>query len=316
MKVSFSGVLCTGNVVLDILVRPVDEVRWGATAWVDSIEERLGGNGANTSLTVARFGVPVRLVSVVGDDAPGGQLLETLSSAGVDTDFVQRQPAPTPVTIALVNTAGDRAFLHRPGVVKAAFGAPIDFTPTLLEGISRYHLANVFALAAFRVHAAETLRRARAAGLTTSLDTGWDSRGRWIEDLEPCLPYVDLLFVNQEEARKLTGFHELSEAAHALLGGGAGEVVIKLGSQGCALCSPDGEFRVPAFDVEVVDTTGAGDCFAGGFLAALARGHTRHDAARYANAAGALAVRQLGASENLPAWDGLEAWIHTARSRG
>ena len=199
-----------------MLVHPVDQLRWGATTWVETIGQSMGGNGANTSYALARLGVPVRLLSVVGDDHFGDEMLAGLRSVGVDTRGIMRARGATPTTIALIKSGGDRLFLHKPGISLEAFPEPVEFTPWLRQGVSCYHLANPFALPAFRAHAAETLRRARAAGLSTSLDAAWDSLGRWIEDLGPCLPHVDLLFVNKEEARMLTGCRDLLGAAKAL----------------------------------------------------------------------------------------------------
>lgn len=303
------GILCAGNIVHDTLVRPVDRLAWGTTTWVDEIHSTLGGNGAATSFTLGKLGVPVRLLSMAGGDSLGDALLRRLESAGVDVSYVTRSEAPTPATIALVHPGGDRLFLHRPGASEFAFREPIEFSSGVLRGISYFHLANVFALPLLRPRAADTLRRARSAGLITTLDTGWDALGRWMEDLGECLPFVDVLFVNQSEARMLSGQTSVPDAAAALRGRGAGRVVVKLGAQGCAVYAAGKEFRVPAFPVEVVDTTGAGDCFAGGYLAALARGLSHESAARYANAAGALSASRLGGADGIVPWDEMERWM-------
>lgn len=304
------GVLCSGNIVHDILVRPVDRLNWGTTTWVDSIEPHLGGNGASTSFTLGKLGVPVRLLGMVGQDAFGDQLLARLHGAGVDTRGIMRSAAPTAATVALVNTDGNRLFLHRPGSSGEAFRAPVEFTPGLVDGVSHYHLANVFALPSMRPHAAETLRRARSAALTTSLDAGWDARGRWLEDLGPCLPHVDILFVNESEARMLSGLDGVAQAAAALQRLGAQVVVVKLGAAGCAVYSASGEFHVPGFEVAAVDTTGAGDCFVGGYIAAVCRDLPHEEAARFANAAGALSVQKLGATAGILSWQETEAWMN------
>jgi sugar/nucleoside kinase (ribokinase family) len=309
------GVLCTGNIVFDLLVRPVDQLRWGATTWVDMIGQSMGGNGANTSYALARLGVPVRLLSTVGDDRQGDEMLAGLRSVGVDTRGVTSLRGATATTIALVNSGGDRLFLHKPGVNRDAFGEPVDFTPWLLQGIAYYHLANPFALPAFRGHASESLRRARAAGLKTSLDSAWDSQGRWFQDLGPCLPHVDLLFANQLEGRMLTGLEDPVECAKALHEAGARTVVVKLGLRGCIVFSQAGHFQLPAFEVETLDTTGAGDCFAAGFLAAVQRGYTTVEAARIANAVGALSVRRPGAIGGLLTWEETEEWMSAAKVR-
>jgi sugar/nucleoside kinase (ribokinase family) len=309
-------VLCTGNIVYDILVRPVDEWRWGTTTWVETIERRLGGNGASTSYALARLGVPVRLLSAAGRDSSGDELLALLGEAGVMVSEVARLDAPTATTVALVNSAGNRLFLHRPGASAEAFAAPLDFAPALLDAVSHFHLANVFALPSMRPHAAATLQRARQAGLTTSLDTGWDALGRWLDDLAPSMAQADVVFVNEDEARMLTNEAGAAEAAAELLRRGAGRVVVKLGARGCAVFSADGGFHVPAFEVEAMDTTGAGDCFAAGYLAALQRGWSHEEAARFANAVGALAVQRVGAVAGVLTWEESESWMRTAKVAG
>ncbi|MFB3777322.1 MAG: carbohydrate kinase family protein [Bryobacteraceae bacterium] len=309
------GVLCTGNVVFDMLVHPVDQLRWGATTWVDTIGTSMGGNGANTCYAVARLGVPVRLLSVVGDDNYGDEMLAGLRSAGVDIRYVTRAWGASATTVALVKSDGDRLFLHKPGVCLYAFPAPVDFSPALIQGISCYHLANPFALPAFRQHAAESLRRARAAGLMTSLDAAWDSQGRWLQDLGPCLPHVDLLFVNEGEAHMLTGLTDPLESARMLNKAGARTIVVKLGARGCMVLSDGEVLSVPAFEIDVLDTTGAGDCFAGGFLAAIQRGLSPREAARMGNAVGALSVRRVGAVAGLLSWEETREWMGTVKVR-
>ncbi|MGE5647127.1 MAG: carbohydrate kinase family protein [Acidobacteriota bacterium] len=302
------GVLVCGNIVADVLVRPVDRVAWGTSTWVESIEQHMGGNGANTSYAAAKLGAPVRLLSAVGLDEFGDQMLARLRSAGVDVGQVSRGEAATPASVVVVNSAGDRALLHLVGASAAAFPEPLEFDARLAAGMSAFHLANLFALPLVRRHAAATMRRARAAGLTTSLDTGWDSRGRWLEDLAPCLPYTDLMFVNLDEARELTGQAEPAAAAARLRELGAAAVVVKLGARGSVVFTAGGVAAAPAFAVEAVDTTGAGDCFAGAFLAARHRGLSLEECARIANAAAALAIQKLGATGGLRSWEETVEW--------
>lgn len=254
----------------------------------------MGGNGANTSYTLARLGVPTRLVSAVGRDAFGDRLVALLGSAGVETHWIARSDQPTPATVALIREDGARALLHRPGVSREAFHTGLELAPALRVGCSHFHLANPFALPGLRPHGADLLRRARAAGLGTSLDTGWDSQGRWLDTLRECLPHIDLLFVNEEEAAHLTGASAAPDAARILRELGARDVIVKLGADGCLVETLSGQFHSPGFAVRAVDTTGAGDCFAGGFLAALQRGFGYPEAARFANAVGALSVQAIG----------------------
>jgi sugar/nucleoside kinase (ribokinase family) len=311
-----AGVLVAGNIVHDILVRPVEEIRWGTSVWVESIESHLGGNGANTSYCVAKLSVRARLLGSVGTDSFGTQCLDWLKSAGVDLSSVRRSPDdPTAATVGLVHPSGARQFLHRPGVSREAFVSAVEFPQPDIAGYGLFHLANVFALRGLRPHARGTLQNARAAGLITSLDTGWDPMGEWLSLIGPCLPFVDYLFVNEDEARMLTDFAAPAEAARGLLDRGAGCVVVKLGEKGCAIFGPSDTVFVPAFDVPCVDTTGAGDCFAGGFIAALARGSEMEDAALLANAAGALSISRLGAVEGLLGYQEVQEWIRATPRR-
>jgi sugar/nucleoside kinase (ribokinase family) len=303
------GVLCSGNLVYDLLVRPVDQMVWGTTTWVESVEQDVGGNGANTSYALARLGVPVRLIGLVGADSFGEVLVSRLQEVGVDTSHIGRCANPTAVTVALVNSKGERLFLHRAGSSSQALSEPVDFTAPLIGELTHYHLANFCALPRMRPHAPEFLRRAREARLTTSLDTGWDSQGRWMKDLGPCLPYTDLLFANEDEARMLSDGRVAEEAARFLVRQGAGCAIIKLGGRGCFVYSREFQIHSPAFPVNVLDTTGAGDCFAGGLLAALYRGKSLAEAARFANAVAGLSVQRLGAVGGLRSYEETVAWM-------
>ena len=287
----------------------MDDVAWGRTVWVDSIEEDFGGNGANTSYALAKLGASVRLMGTLGDDEAGDRVLARLRSVGVDVAQVRRSTLPTPTTIVLVSPNGARSLLHRPGASREAFSEPPELTADLTAGCKWFHLANVFALPALRPHASGLLAKAREAGLSVSVDTGWDARGEWIKVLGPCLAHADLLFVNEDEARELTGLSHPIEAARALQQHGVKSVVVKLGAAGCALFLGDESIACPAFQVPVADTTGAGDSFVGAFLAALLRGLSYADAAVFANAVGALSVQKLGGTAGLVSFDATLEWL-------
>jgi sugar/nucleoside kinase (ribokinase family) len=298
------GIICSGAVIHDTLVRPVEAPQWGTTTFVETIEPHLGGNAANTSIALATLGVPVRVVGAVGRDDQGRFVLDALSSRGVDVGAVAALDGPTAATVALINSAGNRMFLHRPC---AGFAAPLEFSPTLTAGMAHYHLASLFILPHFRPHAPATLARARAAGLTTSLDTNWDPRGAWMKDLGPCLPGLDFLFMNEDESRMM------GATPAEILSRGVRTFVLKLGPRGCAVYTGDREILSPAFDVPVQDTTGAGDCFVAGFLAAHLRGASLEETARFANAVGALSVQCVGAAKGVRSLEETERWMATGR---
>ncbi|MBI3208532.1 MAG: carbohydrate kinase family protein, partial [Candidatus Solibacter usitatus] len=158
-------VLCVGNIVMDVLTRAVDEITWGGTRWVDSIVPSLGGNGANTSATLAMLGVPVKMIGAVGEDTFGDSALARLRECGVDLSLVQRMPQGTAASVALVRSDGTRAFLHRPGVSRELFAEPFDLTKAA-QGCWRFHLGNPFSLSHLRKQAPRLFRQARDLGLS------------------------------------------------------------------------------------------------------------------------------------------------------
>jgi sugar/nucleoside kinase (ribokinase family) len=307
------GVLCSGNMVCDTLVRAVDELYWGRTTFVDSIERHAGGNGASTSRALARLGVPVRLLTAVGSDDAANFLLETLARDGVDSSRIERVPGPSASTVAMVKSSGERKFFHCLGASKAAFAAPIEFTPELCAGMTHYHQASLFVLARLRARGPETLINARKFGLTTSFDTNWDPEGGWMKTLRPCLPHIDILFMNEAEAEMITGSTDPAAGAKVVLNEGLRIAVMMLGRRGCAIYTQSQEILSPAFAVEAKDTTGAGDCFVAGFLASHLNGASLAEAGEFANAVAALSVQRVGAVAGVLSRSETEAWIRHHR---
>lgn len=294
-------VVC-GNVVHDVVARRVEQpLAYGATTLVEHIGQHLGGNASNTSFALARLNCAVQTLSLVGDDASGDFVVSRLRDAGVDTAGIYKVAAATSMALSLVNGEAERALLYLMGASGQDFPEPFTIPP----GATHFHLAAVFRMRYLRRHAPAILQMARQLGMTTSADTQWDTDGEWMQVLRPSLPHLDLLFVNQDEARLLTGQHDARRASAALRHAGAPPTVVKLGPEGCLV---DGD-HVPGFAVDAVDATGAGDCFVAGFLAALSRGLTPLLAARFANAVGALSVRQSGSVEGLLNWKQTQAWI-------
>lgn len=309
------GVICSGSINYDIVVRPVEAPQWGTTTFVDTLNYLVGGNGANTSLALSTLGIPARLVGATGSDEPGRYLLDQLRRAGVDVSGVTRLDLPTSTTIVMINGEGNRKFLNRPGTSGAAFAAPVEFDGALISGMAHYHMASYFILPRLRKTACETLRRAQAAGLTTSLDTTWDPLGEWMDALAPCLEHLDFLFMNEDEARMATGSVNPAVAARGILARGTRAAVMKLGSRGCAIFTAGSETYVPAFETDCVDSTGAGDAFVAGFLAVLMRGGPLRTAAEVGNAAGALVVQKVGAVTGVLNFDETLAWMRRAAVR-
>jgi sugar/nucleoside kinase (ribokinase family) len=127
--------------------------------------------------------------------------------------------------------------------------------------------------------------------------------------LQPCLPHTSLLFVNEEEGRMLSGSGSPDDIARAAQSHGVSDVVVKLGARGCVVFHGEDRIAIPAFPASVIDTTGAGDCFAGAFLAGLVRGLGIVRAAGLACAAAALSIQRLGAVNGLLDYESTLTWM-------
>ena len=297
-------VACLGNVLVDMLVKPVNRLPPpGGLLPVDSVEMAMGGCASNTAIALSRLGVPAALWGKLGRDTFGAYSLEMLRKDGVDTRSVIQDPnVSTSATLVLVDSMGQRSFLH-----SMAANDHIRFQDVplrLLSSFQHLHIGGYFLFPALDGKPmARILQRARQEGVTTSLDTAWDLEGRWMKALKPCLPYLDYFMPSEREVRMLlprftTG--QYRQAAAEFLKMGCRTVIIKRGEKGSYLLNWDRvELNIPAFRTKVVDTTGAGDCFCAGFIKGLSLGWELRDCLRLGNAAGACAVKALGATAGI-----------------
>jgi sugar/nucleoside kinase (ribokinase family) len=302
-------ILVLGNFVVDIIGKPFDALpERGKLSILDTLVTHPGGNGPNTAGALGRLGAKVSVAGRVGNDLYGRFLAEALGGWGVDTALVVRDPqCATGVTLVAVDSGGERSFIHH-------FGANAAFTVDDVELDGRsdvrfLHLASFFVLPAIDGEsAAGLLRAARERGIATSLDVCWDRTGRWMSLLGPCLPELDRVIPSQDEAAALTSRSVPSEMAAALRDRGARAAIVKCGERGCYYSGPEGKLAVPAYEVDVRDTTGAGDCFIAGVLYGTARGWDLERTLRFANACGGLAVESVGGVAGMRPAAEVEEW--------
>ena len=294
-----ADVVCLGILVADVIARRVDELpARGSLGLVDEVSLHGGGCAVNTASVLARLGLSAAVAGKVGADPFGDFVLGLLDERGVERGGVSRDPGvATSATVVLVDSSGERTFLHVPGANGRVRLEELD-EDVLFSG-RVLHLAGALVMPELDGEPAATvLERAKARGLTTSLDTVWDATGRW-ERILPILPFVDLFVPSLAEATAISGEKELAAAAAWLRGRGVGTVALKLGADGCYVAGAGFEGCVAAPAVEAVDSTGAGDAFAAGFLYGHLAGWPLERTAAFANAAGALATTAVGATEGL-----------------
>jgi len=248
-----------------------------------------------------------------GHDLFGDQTIHLLQDNGVDTTAVLRTDAPTGISVIL-SAAADRAILTLAGAMTAlTAGDVLGALPqhsTTDEG--HLHVASFFLLPGLAEGLPELLVHARAAGLTTSLDTNWDPAECWA-GVEACLPHLDVLLPNAAEAvaiaRSLGADVADAEAAARVLAARGPIVAVKDGAAGGFAVAGEQLVRAPGLAVEVVDTTGAGDSFDAGFLCAWLAGEDLPTAVRWGTAAGSLSTRGFGGTGGQPTRDELTSAV-------
>ncbi|MGN1030758.1 MAG: carbohydrate kinase family protein, partial [Butyricicoccaceae bacterium] len=174
---------------------------------------------------------------------------------------------------------------------------PSDFTDEAMQGSGIFCFASIFVFPLLGVpEMAEIFRRAKENGMIVCADTTMPKRGETLRDLAPALQYVDYLLPNLAEARAITGLSDPHEIVHAFRDAGVSSVVLKCGAKGCLLCNANEEVEVAGYPAQCIDTTGAGDNFAAGFLCAMLDGKNDLECARYANAVASISVEHVGAN--------------------
>ncbi|MBO4407557.1 MAG: carbohydrate kinase family protein [Clostridia bacterium] len=306
-------ILCVGIVTVDVITRPVSALPpAGGMTHVESVSMHVGGCAANAAADLSRMGFSPALVIKTGDDGFASFVRNYLSSVGVDLSGVVTDPAlETGATAVLVSPSGERSFLHNPGANDRLLSS--DVPDSLLDECDFLFVAGTFLMEDFDgEECRKLLIRAREKGLFTCLDTAWDFRGYWMKKLGLCLPYLDLFMPSYDEAVRLAdGETSLPALADFFFSHGAKNVVIKCGSDGAYIAEAGKEpFLSPSFPVEKpADTTGAGDSFCAGFLAALSMGRNFEEASRLGNVIGHFCVTGVGASSGIPSLEEAEEYM-------
>jgi len=253
---------------------------------------KAGGSAANVACMLAENGCPVRLFSRVGNDSEGDYVLQCVQESGLDTDTISRcDSEPTGITISLTYPH-ERMYITHPGTVAST--TLDELQPGYLSQGDHLHLASYFLQTGLRPAVGQLLARAKAAGMSTSLDLGGDPADEWdIRDLEPYLKYLDWFIPSDDEIRAVTGMDDTEQAISRFPAEAIG-LVVKAGSRGAMTRYGGTTEHHPAIMAEAIDTTCAGDCFCAGFLFAICRGESLAAAVRAGNCYGARAVSCVG----------------------
>ena len=290
-------VVVVGGVNTDMVVQTPHLPRAGETVGGGAFLTTPGGKGANQAVAAARLGATVRFIGKVGTDPFGAAARDNLQRYGVDTAGLGRDPRePSGVALIFVDAAGENAIAVAPGANMALTADDVAAQEGLLADaavvVGQCEVPAEATLAAFRLAHDRGIRTVLNAAPAMPLAAAWSA-------------VVDTLVVNEGEAvligqaARLTADSPADWAA-GLQRLGYAQVILTVGSEGAYVATADGARHVPAWGVDTIDTTGAGDGFVGGFAVALAEGQALDAAVRFACAVGALATTAMGAQVALP----------------
>jgi sugar/nucleoside kinase (ribokinase family) len=288
------NVITLGVHVVDVLVRPVEEIPEGQGGQlVEQIRITPAGPAGGTAVTLAKLGANVRTAGAIGDDELGDVMLELLGRFGVDASLlVRREGIQTSASVLPIRPDGSRPAFHVIGAnaTYSAADAPLE----QISECDYLHLGAPEFMGG--EEAAKILSFAREHGVVTSADilAPGEQAGAILDWIAPAFAHLDYLLPNDEQVLALSGQDDLTAGCRALLDRGIGCVAATCGADGAVVMDERGAERVPAFAVDVVDTTGCGDAFSAGFLRGLALGRTRPDAAVLGCAVAALVAQGLG----------------------
>ena len=303
-----------GELNLDFIITGVPELpRLGEEIIVENMLLTLGSSSAILACQLAKLGTEVLFVSKVGGDEFGRRALTFLQEKGVSTDTIAVLPdLPSGLTIA-ISIGTERAMLTQLGTIEEMHASDIPWD--LVQQCRHLHISSYYLQRSLRPEVGEIFRKAHSLDLTTSLDTGWPSGEEdYLVDLLEVWPHVDVFLPNESEAMRLSG-RPTVDAALQTLGARILTVVVKLGPHGSLAWRQEQVVRSPGFNIDVVDTTGAGDSFNGGFLHGYLHGWNLRDCLDLGNATGALSTRGPGGTTTQAELAEAQHFLRTARRR-
>ena len=292
-------VIIIGASIIDIPVGPVDaSVFQSGSHPVERLTFHTGGDAINEAIVLSHLGADVKLISKIGDDLGGRYILEQCHRHHINTDsFIIDPTIDTGVNVVLVEPDGERSFITSSrGSLRQLKPDDIHFDDFSQASVLCF--ASIFVFPFFTpADYARVFAAAKERGVTLCADMKKCKHMETVDDLREALPYLDFIFPNLEEAQMVTGKDDPDDMADVFLDYGVKHAVIKLGKRGCLIKSATERMIIPAVSgVNCIDTTGAGDNFAAGFISGLIKKQPLSECGRIANETAAKCIARSGAT--------------------
>lgn len=306
-------VICVGAAIVDIPLQPVNRDIFDIESCpLEQISMTIGGDAINEATVISRLGHCSALVSMVGDDAVGDFIIRHCRENGIDFSGVKiKDGIDTSINVGLVTEDGERTFVtNRNGSLWKMTIDDIDLSK--LPEAKILSFASIFNNPLLDCKAmVKIFKTAKENKMIVCADMIKARLGETLDDIREALSYVDYFFPNYEEACMMTGESELEKIADRFLSCGLKYVVIKTGKQGCYVKGYDGNvLEVPAVPgIRAIDTIGAGDNFASGFISSLLEGKSLKECAEFANVTASVSVQSIGATTGVRNREQVEAQL-------
>lgn len=300
--------ICVGMALVDSIIKGFNPEPVSASGYVaSSASLNIGGEAVNEAVAASKLGLRTAILCALGPDEAGTMVRHCLEKSRVDTSMIVPSPQ-TPITTMFVHHDGSRKSITNQAH-RYQFH-PERFTDLLSEtkGII---LGSLFR-APFDdpevIHAVLTSGKNRVVFADTKLP---NFKKLSLTDLKECLPFIDYMTPNEDEARYFSGETDPEKMADVFLDAGVKNIIIKLGSQGCLLKNASETLRLPGYQIDAADATGAGDNFLAGFASEILHDKGQDEALRFANACGAICTTAVGADSALKSRDQALSWMKT-----
>ena len=302
-------VISIGVSIMDCMIRGFDPSPVSATGYLsESASLNVGGDAVNEALASAKLGMRTAILTSLGRDTAGEILSAELERSEVDTSLLLRSDThPTPVTTIFIGADGDRKSItnasHRYNFHPERYADALDARAVILGSLFRAPFNDPEVIR-------QVVQAAKSRGVLVFADTKLPNYGKLsLDDIADILPLLDYITPNEKEGLYYTGETEPERMAETFLQKGIKNVIIKLGAGGCFFRNAELSLHVPAYEIDAVDATGAGDNFMAGLISELLCGKPIEEALQFASACGAVCCLAAGANTALKSRQQVLQWM-------
>lgn len=289
-----------GDLCVDVFMQVEAYPQSGGDGTVHQMHQFSGGSAANTAMALAKLGGIPLLLTHIGKDNWADQVVPTLADAGVLTSHIaQDADQQTGLTFLVVSNDAERTMFTYRGANQRLI--PEEVSEEMFLQTDFLHISSYACLTKPQSDAVlKAVQLARKNSISVALDVGVEPASKAREVIQQILPGLTILILGDSEAIQLTQTNSVAEAINVLLNLGVGLIALKLGDAGCRLIGRNQDLTIPGFQINAVDSTGAGDAFCAGMIHGLTHSWPLIDSGKLANAMGALSASRWGAGEKLP----------------